>query len=475
MSNFYKNNDKQFREKLTEYEFEQPSSAWKQMEHMLDQKMPVQETSGIFWWALPVAAAALMTGIIGLGVYLYPEKMLTDLPAPLAEQETVAPTQQAPTPEAEDHNIDLPLANLSPNKATNTPTTPPQTATTTTNNNNKGTKEEAANSTTHTTEAPKVVIPAQDKPIISEEDMRAIAAANASKSKEEKDKPTTKNKRFKKTRTIVRYQYSMTPFKEQFLSKREKISNPINTTVGTFGIGDRSLTNNKKVRLGIMAGVSTKMIGSTNHFSVMPTAALTANYRISPKHALQTGLQYKAMHINKSTKSHTDKFGQAVDYRYYHDGNIATTAHALDRVDVLEIPLAYQYYPHPQFNIQAGIKGSWMFNAQTSNVAMNKMKNSKIGLVDFDFGMLLGMEYLINQHWSIALQYSVGFLNLVKQGKMRHESVTPQDMHQDRTAELTEDGECLVPVTQEGTSHQTIRLPNELRNNDLQLLIKYTF
>jgi hypothetical protein len=475
MSDFYKKTDNQLRDKLAHHEFDQMPAAWSQMEQML-QANPATATKaggGIFWWALPTAAAAVLAGIITVGVYLNPNttKNNNNNTTVLAEVETEVVATSNTTRKAAyttaggttttninpvvEKTVAIPAINnsqnnnLDENKTAEKNTLTPRTATVTPPTN-----------TTHNTVRENV----------SDENNNILSATAPALSQPEEIGLTdmTIKRPVKKTKTIVRYQYSMTPFKAMSKKKRAIENTLPEGALNAFGITEENYNQSPKLRAGVFAGVSTKVIGSTQKVSVMPTGGVTLNYRMSGKSALQTGLQYKAIDLKGVNNSNTT---EEQNFRPYSN---TAQAYSLDRIDVLEMPLVYQYYPNPKFNMKAGVKGAWLFNKEFSDPSLKGTNNSAIGLATFDLGALLGIEVLINKNLSVGLQYSVGLMNLTEGAKQTHQVAIKEEAdYEAKAANVLEAGEVLVPTNP--SQDKMVRLPRDIRNNDLQLLVKYTF
>lgn len=476
MSDFYKNTDNQLRDKLAQHEFEQMPAAWSQMEQML-QANPATATKvggGVLWWALPTAAAAaVLAGIITVGVYLNPtttntaegttilanqerveqKKTLSSQIIAQKNQRTANPVikNTIAVPPIKNTGQETAAASATPNHTMMVGVKSNQTTT-------KNTEEKASSLTTNMVAVAK-----------EENSTHLNSTAPALSQPKGVDLTDMEIKRpIKKTRTIVRYQYSMTPFKA-LSEKKRSIKNTLpQGSLNAFGITEEPYSKSKALKIGAFAGVSTKVIGSTQKVSVMPTAGMTLNYRMSGKSALQTGLQYKTIDL-KGINSNSKKEEQG--FRSY---STSAKAYSLDRVDMLEIPLVYQYYPNPKFNIHAGVKGAWLFNKDFSDPSLKGTTNNAIGLATFDLGALLGIEVLVNKHVSVGLQYSVGVLNLTNEAKMTHEiAKEEQGDYGTKAATVLDAGEVLIPVNP--SQDKMVRLPGNMRNSDIQLLVKYTF
>ena len=292
--------------------------------------------------------------------------------------------------------------------------------------------------------------------------------ASSSSGNEEKIKNIVKSPKIK---TI--YQYSTSTYNDLQVNKTKPIDHkqtPLN-----FGIGDEIISNNKcPLKLNVYGGVSGKVFGHSKEFSVMPTVGLSTSYRVAPRHSIEAGLQYKS--INKSENIVGNEYAEL---RYFIGTN-SSKSYNLERMDLLELPLSYHLHLNPIVNIQAGIKGVWLFNTKTSNPEFDSKTNEELGIASFDLGVLLGLEFNLSKHWAIGIQYNIGLLNLTQQGELRQEQLIQKESGMginttEKMDALSTQGELVVPVTENNPQQEMIRLPENLHNNDVQVLLKYTF
>lgn len=453
MSDFYENTDNQFRNKLGNHEFNHMPEAWSQMEKLLDAQAAATVTKGgvsFLAWAIPSAAAAVLVGIIGVGAYWQQPTNITTVaqqePTTVErsfEYQTSTQTNKTAAIATPTHTYNLPPVANQNNTAITSNTAPIAKAIAA---NKK--KEETATITRNNAATVKTttVVP-------------SILAATATPAEVAQQTNTaTKDYPVKKTTHITRYQYSSTTFKAA-AQKRTPIQHGIHSgTLPTFGITDEQRTFRPKFKASVHAGVNAKVLkGSVNKLSLQPTVGLSLQCRLTPKSAIQTGLQYKAIALGKRNATQETTSGEM-------------SMHALSRVDMLEMPLVYQYYPHHKVNLQAGVKGTWLFNKELSNKNV-QFTNQEIGLATFDVGALIGIEVLVSKQLSIGLQYSIGLASLTQTAEAKHITIEPNSSASD----YPDDEHTLqVPVVAD-QQDQLVTLPKNMRNNDLQLLLKYTF
>ncbi len=479
MTDFHKKNDDLLRDKLTQYEFAQVDGAWENMSKLLNQQQAVPKRIGGFWWLVPIVAAAVLIGIIGIGIQLNPKQTnVVEQTAPIAQQVDKTSTQTASKPlttqttatakQPDKNPVIAALANAP--RPTAEPLAQQQTK-----QNNIGTANNSQEKVVQTS-SPKASDQEGNAKTTDKENValaNVIKANSPTTSVATNDVSTNTKRRVKTTRTEIIHQYSVTPLRA-IQAKKDALKKQPHNTIGDFGIGDELNKKKCPVKIGVFGGASAKMYGQTQEFSVMPYAGVTATYKVAARHGVQVGLQYKSMgrlpSINKNDESKT---------LAYTNGTKTATSHSMNRIDMLEIPLVYQFYPHRRYNVHAGIKGAWLFNTETSSPAM-QLTNEKMGIANFDVGMLLGMEFLLNKNWSLGVQYSFGFINLTRHAQLMHQAAIDNDQSQgintyDKVQALSSPGEIIVPVSSDANHQEMIRLPNSLHNNDIQILLKYTF
>lgn len=485
MTDFYKNNDNLLRDKLTQHEFVQTPDAWENMSALLDQHPIVAKRAIGYWWSVPFVTAAALAGVIGLGMHFTPNQTQAATPnTAIAQQNTtesvfpIAPkttklltTVTAPIQKSE--QLKQPLAETTPfveAKQSKVVATATAIASKKTTVKKKAASKKilsTAGASTKSQKNPAILFAAipstpTDKTQAVENTSLATASTNDSKT------PNTNTKRrVKTTRTEIIYQYSTTPLRA--LQKKRQLMEK-QKTIGNFGIGDELNIKKSPLKASIFGGASAKVYGSTKDFSVMPFAGVSASYRIAKHHGIQTGVQYKSMgNVTQNSSKPLDT----------GTGTYSNTA-TIKRIDLLEIPLVYQFHPHPKYNIQTGVKGAWLMNTETTSPELNNLSNTELGISDFDFSLLLGMEYCFNDHWSVGVQYSLGLINLTKGAADMHQEEVKATMDagndpQYNIQSLDKNGELIVPVSTDNVQNQSMKVPNQLRNNDVQLLLKYTF
>jgi hypothetical protein len=470
MTDFYKKNDNLLRDKLTQHEFVQNPNAWENMSALLDQHPIVAKRAIGYWWSVPFVTAAALAGVIGLGMYFTPNSMQAATSnGSIAEQaakgaiipdapkvskqftEVITPVQELKQPLVQAKQSKVIAASPIAYRET---TTKKKTVA-------KQTLLTAGDSNKNQNDPVVLSVANVSTPVAETQEVE-----NTSATTKNTKVPNSKYK-VKTTRTEIIYQYSTTPLralqeKRNLMEKQNKI--------GNFGIGDELDTKKSPLKASVFGGASAKVYGSTKDFSVMPFAGVSASYRIAKHHGIRTGVQYKSIgNVTQNSKLQTEP----ATAMYSNTGTIK-------RIDLLEIPLVYQFHPHPKCNIQTGVKGAWLMNTETTDPELNNLSNTEMGISDFDFSLLLGMEYCFNEHWAVGMQYSLGLLNLTQGASDMHkeEVQATRDAGADpmyNIQSLDNNGELIVPINTETVQNQSLKVPNQLRNNDVQLLLRYTF
>lgn len=275
----------------------------------------------------------------------------------------------------------------------------------------------------------------------------------------------------KKIKTIIINQFSRSTFLKQ--QKLKKIENP--TEPVSFGV-NTDLSNRRicPVKFSIFGGISGQYVSSINEFNIAPTVGLAGSYKIAARHGIRLGVQYKSIGRNNRQADL-----ETTELRY-DAGLIASKSYMLQHLDLLEMPLSYQFYFSKFINLNAGLKAAWVVNHKSSNAAFDELKATELGIANFNLGLLLGIEYNINRHFTIAIQYNQGLLNLSSQGQLNEQQMMEAEENMginsvEKQTALTNQGEVLSPVFDTGYQQQLVRVPYRLYNSDIMLLLTYTF
>lgn len=275
----------------------------------------------------------------------------------------------------------------------------------------------------------------------------------------------------KKVKTVIINQFSRSTFLKQ--QKLKKIENP--TEPVSFGV-NTDLSNRRicPIKFSIFGGISGQYVSSINEFNFAPTVGLAGSYKIAARHGIRLGIQYKSISRNNRQADL-----ETTELRY-DAGLIASKSYMLQHLDLLEMPLSYQFYFNKFINLNTGIKAAWVVNHKSSNVAFDELKATELGIANFNLGLLLGIEFNINRHFTIAIQYNQGLLNLSSQGQLNEQQMMETEENMginsvEKQTALTNQGEALTPVFDTGYQQQLVRVPYRLYNSDIMFLLTYTF
>lgn len=454
MNHLYNNNDDKFRSKLTEHEFNIIPSAWDDMANRLDQHDFHPKTSG-WWWSFPIIGISLLVGSLSISSYWQKEASVQ-----AAEPFLIPPK----TKESAIAQIKHPMATI------------PVAKTIIATKTNQELVNPFEEKTTQPVVQKKKTI---KKTVKAKKEAKAVEIKEPIIVNESAEKEELIDANVKRTKTIIKHQYSITPLKK--LTKEASVVRTKKTPiVGSFGIGDQAANQVSRWKFSMHAGLNTKVYGQTQELSLSPYGGVAVGYRAGAHHGIQLGLQYKNMGRIKQNNPTT-----AVNSSL---AKIPVVSYGIQRIDMLEMPLVYQCYPHPRINIFAGIKGAWLFNVETANPEINALTNKQKGIETFDVGVLAGAEFNITKHIAVGLQYSLGLINLTAPAEQQVTSeFDSQFSSPSRTPEadqgvLYQAGEVLVPADAKnqdssngGGYHPMLKLPKKLHNTDLQVHLKYTF
>ena len=501
MSDFYKNNDNKLRDKLTQHEFSQVPGSWESMSKLLDQKLINTKTNSLFWWSVPFLALVTIASIIAIRNYTEVSKQqpleihLThqttrtsvNLEKNIVEGANSSTSANTISNDNSEHNSmlrnDIKVKTITPKM--------PSSATAEINKSN-GIK---SNDKFHSNSVEKTLAKRNENKKDPQIQTRSSSTNNTNNvtqnisgtqnnnpintflnnnelSKTNTFLDKTKTKQTKTTRTITRYQYSSTPLKT--LKNKNKAIQKKHTEPINFGIGDDFLLNKKSpIKFSIYGGASTR-IYDAQRISFMPFGGLSFSHKLASRHELEMGIQYKSIgNLAKDNDSENNN-------KNYNCMNQTSKSYTTTRIDMLELPLVYKLHLHPKLNINAGVKGAWLFNTQTSNPEINKKSNKELGIATFDLGILLGIDLNLTKNWSLGIQYNLGLIDLTQEANRKHNQSLNNDNNagintQAKLDVLSSPGELLVPVINSPNHQELLRLPKRLKNNDFEILLRYTF
>ncbi len=500
MNKFYNNEDDFLRHKLTSHEFDALPQAWEQMSALLDSQPAVaRRSAGYYWWGLSIAA--LLFGATS-GIYYYNSKNIpanssqptTTITAntPMAsinqsgnrynhknQQSVIASAEQTTNAAASIHteaaSTIAPAIQQQQQQANNTITassTHHTTSTASSNStliakNNNGN----SNSNNFATTSPN--------PTVSTANTHTnVETTTATNTNNEQEIPLVANaatttpkvlteeqqRRIKKTRTEIIYQYSTTPLKA--LQERRK------QAIGTFGIKEEVDFKKSPIKFGVTVGASTQLPAiSPQKVAFRPTVGAQVSGQFAKRHHIQVGAQYKNLAV--------DTDAPAENSSYSGDNNQSQhQAHQIRGINLIEFPVVYKVHPHPKYNLQAGVKPAIVLGVNSEAKKSVDLRQANLGLSSWDLGVLLGAEYSLNKNWSIGIQYTLGLFNMAQNAQPLHDQQqAANNLSSDPmpAQAIHKDNELLVPVGNTPSTSHYIRIPKQIKNSDLQLLLKYNF
>ena len=270
------------------------------------------------------------------------------------------------------------------------------------------------------------------------------------------------------TKDIKTFQYETSDIKS--LSINEDKSTALKTESLPFSI------NKKKLRLPIQfissIGFSTKALGGFDRLSFSPNASLAVSKRLHRMHSIELGIAYNAI-SNFADQANNSELNQMSYYQLTDTYN----SYSLKRVDMLELPLRYNFHLNKHLAFNAGLKYTYLINVESVN---SNFSADRIGLDRHDLGLMMGVEVSINKHWSILLNYNYGLFNLSQSATDRFNDINITDQLAGvdlvkKHSLLLGNNEIYNHVETQNNTHSLIRLPENLRNSDLNISIRYKF
>ncbi|MGH1336797.1 MAG: outer membrane beta-barrel protein [Aureispira sp.] len=478
MNKFYNNEDDFLRHKLVEHEFDALPQAWEQMSALLDsQPVVAKRAAGYYWWGAPIAA--LIIGAAS-GIYYYNKKPIT-----------IPSTAVTTTPMALQNKS---IKNTVDKKAVSSllTTTGAATGNTATNNNGKivgrGAEERANNNESNTTALDNTVSPsAKRAAIATKNNQQAASVANntpAPTAEQPILTPTPETNeniqkeisiattpittprilseeqqhRVRKRRTEIVYQYSTTPLRALQEKRQQEL--------GTFGIKEEVDFKKSPIKFGVVVGASTQLPAiSPEKVAFRPVLGAQVSAQFAKRHSIQVGTQYKNLAVDTDpTIEKNNYIGDQSQHQYI--------AHPIKGLHLIEFPVVYKVHPHPKYNLQAGVKPTVLLGVDSDAPKSVDLAAANTGVSSWDLGVLLGAEYSLNKHWSIGIQYTLGLVNMAQNAKNLHTQSANDPIP---AQSISKEQDLLVPVGGDQATSHYIRVPEQVKNSDLQLLLKYNF
>lgn len=91
-------------------------------------------------------------------------------------------------------------------------------------------------------------------------------------------------------------------------------------------------------------------------------------------------------------------------------------------LDYLNLNTVIKYYPQEKFNFQFGMSLGYNVNAQAkvSNITVDL--DESLDICDFVFAAHIGMEYELNNNFSIGTRYNLGLTTIVDEMDAKHKN-----------------------------------------------------
>lgn len=482
MKQFYDNQDENMRNKLTEHEFGMIPGAWDNMEKRLDKLEGATLSGGssgtwIIVSALIVASTAAM---------LYYQILM---PSGKNNSELVIGT----TEETTQHQLSIQNETKNPivdikdkNNAENIARSDQSNLISSDDvnkaeilNQNVKLRPTTLNKTLRSTERPE----------LPEALIKAEIGSNqtAAKNIEVDEHKAIVLEKTSKTPVYTRKVEFIHTFSESHLKWRNENSNKENSTQkGLITTGkDTPIivlktpynTSAKSLQFGLSAAVNTK-IYNKERFSVAPAVGAFVRKRIASKYALQADLQYKLL-LNHGAKAGSAP--RSIDMMLDVDPseevqyeNRAAKVYEFRRMHLIEMPLSFIYRLNKKHNVSLGVNTAYLFAVKTNKIEINAMSTEELGFSSIDLGALAGYEYNINDRFSIALSYNVGFLNLARNTYNRSLSMNESNQPYQFNGNHIED-ECLMPIEMSTDEPIFFEAPTQFYNTDLKIMLRYIF
>lgn len=475
MKNFYDNNEENLRSKLNNHEFKFSPQAWEDMAKRLDNAQKGKAGLAGWWkWAwISMGITAITT--VGVGALLLTssndhnnqqEELAQKIDAPVKQttvQSNVNQPQQnsrqekqivvaktVPTTETKTYN------STSPNDNTEPKTSVAVAKTSVSVSANKGRtyiNKPAANKAATTANTNNLVIPVEQQPT----DINSNDAVTAETQERNPDRITR-----------ISYQYSLSNLYGVRLdsmadAKIKEQKNEIDSSL--FRISRIADKWKSRWQLGMVGGISAKQYAHSGQKAVSGFGGLFARWNANVHHAVEMGVQYKHL-------PHVSAKSEAAVYETTYEGT-STAMGSIRDFHLVEMPIAYRFTPHIKHHVSVGVKGSYIAAVRTNGMQPPSTKK-QMGIGSFDASVFLGYEFSLCEHLGIGFQYNAGLVNWAgKSAKdysqnLQNNGFTASDLPN----ELLMDANT-VP-TAVGVQ-KVVRVPRTVRNNDLQVFLKYNF
>lgn len=485
MKKFYTNDDHELNRKLKQHEFSFKENAWEDMERRLDGRPKV---SPLFAWLRALG--------IGLGLsafafaswcYLQPQKELPMPPVLLSQKQEQA----------------LQAASVQQQLTTVSITYAAQT---------KGLLQEKIEEKQQQ-DAAQEASAAQKEQDSKKGD--SIAEAERSKKQSEKQKAAfliikeeltgaeperiqafLANTLQKKAEQATQEQYFEEPTLRIFVALPALSPGPLYSPEQEKELGAQSLAEQDPIvlekkkssplRFGLQAGVSAGYFQHRRAYTASPLLGISANYDLDARQALSLTLQHKSIRnmqgaiwqpFSPQATAHLQAYpvfdNSSKKVKFYHE---------FAAIDMIEMPLRYEYRVLEQLRIGAGLRLGYLYNVRLPKGNELVASQSDIGIKNIDLGLTWSVQWAINEHIHLDLQAGLGLRNLSPTAT----AAPDQDMQaaskpfaeggQHSEQAVQEERQSLdILIHEDEIKQDYLRMPTQLRNSDVQLSLRYIF
>jgi hypothetical protein len=233
----------------------------------------------------------------------------------------------------------------------------------------------------------------------------------------------------------------------------------------------------------IWVGVNAKLLEKANVVSVTPVVGIGTTYQLNAHHKLMAGVQFKQiltqggafvpniapMVLNENPTERAENF-------------MATTSdtptpdiYQLQKMNLIEIPLGYHYQISRKHAVQIGTKLGIVAGVRSKRMKPQEMPTTHLNRHDVGIGLLnmgatLAYEHRINKNWSLNIQYTAGFSNLMYSAQQKYKpyaSFWDTEANKGNVFLLIADNKPAPPVL--------VEAPEKMFNNDLMLSLRFNF
>ena len=405
MKDFYNNNDKVFREKITSHEFQFDSSAWDKMEKMLDDEDPRKSVA----WRYPYMMMIL--GIFFLGVSFLSPTVISNEQVATTKKATSTMTDAA----GNDSSVEIESAIANTEMADIIATT-------------KQSIRDISKNIVETKTPKQNVI---TKAIIETPVYNHTNHTNSINTSQNIVPSIIKSTPVEAVKTYIEAILDAPAERENIQAFMEvnSLLSPVEyeETVASLPITMGPIVVEKKrVKVGVQAGASVVLAKRSiaDQGKLATSIGGFINFDLDAKNSIAIEANYKngfseanVLARNSKSERNLDQDLQDLTFAenesYIRDHGY-TEVNNVERVHTVEIPIIYKRKLGKRNSIIAGVKPSIMKFKNSSELTDPVFEASldvNDGLV-FDLGLVGGIEHQINRNFSVDLRYNQGLLDI---------------------------------------------------------------